>query len=290
MAIDLMPGFGAFTQSTSASAASLYGEATGIFSTRKVVSGYSGFSMEISNGSTYLDVGFSGSDLDTAAIISYLAGSEGYVVRMYNQAGSGSLASGGPSAGPRICLSGTVTTKNSKPCPRYISGRNNYLKQTSSALLSGDSLYTISIVASAESDSPANGRVMSLSAGADSDDFTNATALIPCIYQSSEFRHIRGASAGTVGITPTTGVLTNVVSYQDASNIGIIKDGGTAVTTAVTPTALATSPTIALGVVSTATTTCYIGYIGEVIIWERTLTSTERTTINTDTKAYWGTA
>jgi hypothetical protein len=290
MAIDMMPGFGAFTSSASSNVQTILADATGVFSTRKVISGYSGFAMEISNGTTYLDVGFSGNDLDTSAITTYLAGSEGYVVRMYNQAGSGSIASGGPSDGPRICLSGTIATKNGKACPQYVISRNNYLKQTSSAILSGDSLYTISIVASAESDSPANGRIMSLCAGGDSDDFTNATALIPCIYQSSEFRHIRGASAGTVAITPTTGVLTNVICYQDASNIGIIKDGGTAVTTAVTPTALASSPSIALGVVAISATTCYIGYIGEVVIWERTLTPAERATVNDDVSAYWGTA
>lgn len=290
MAAPFLIRAGGIVPASGADAATLYSEATGVFSTRKVVSGYSGFAMEVTNGSTYQDIGFVGNELDTAAIISYLAGAEGYIQRFYNQAGSGSIASPGGDGGPRICLSGTITTKNGKPCGQWVSGRNNYLKQTSSAILSGDSLYTISAVVSAESDSPANGRVMSINNGSDSDDFTNSNAVIPFIYQSSEFRHVRGGGLGSAGVTPTTGVLTNVVSYQDESNLGIIKDGGSAVTTAVTPTALATSPTIALGVVATATTLCYIGYIGEIVIWERTLNSTERATINANTKAYWGTA
>ena len=67
--------------------------ASGIYALRKVGGSYSGYAgqcirLRRSTDSVESDFGFSGSDLDTAAIASWLSGATGYVKTVYDQSGN----------------------------------------------------------------------------------------------------------------------------------------------------------------------------------------------------------
>lgn len=74
------------------------------YSLKKVVSGYSGSCIRVreDSGDTEQDIGFSGDDLDTASLVTFLNGANGYVVTWYDQTGTVNLVQATAAHQPQI--------------------------------------------------------------------------------------------------------------------------------------------------------------------------------------------
>jgi len=111
------------TGATTASA-SLYLDATSntavaAHSLRKLRSAYAGSCIKVrrSSDNATQDIGFSGNDLNTSALLTFCGAGDGFIDTWYDQSGNGNnlSASGTFYAQPQIVASGVVTTKNGKP-------------------------------------------------------------------------------------------------------------------------------------------------------------------------------
>jgi hypothetical protein len=89
-------------------------EMLGAYGLRKLKTGATNaIRVERSSDNTQQDIGFSGDNLDTAAIASFVGAGNGIVVTWYDQSGAGNHLTGDQS--PIIVSSGTLQTVNSKP-------------------------------------------------------------------------------------------------------------------------------------------------------------------------------
>lgn len=88
------------------------------YSLRKLRTAYSGSAIRVRRASdnTEQDIGFSGNNLDTSALSTFCAGTDGFVKTWYDQSGNGyDLSQTTAGTQPRIVSGGTVDTKNTKP-------------------------------------------------------------------------------------------------------------------------------------------------------------------------------
>ena len=98
-----------------------------LLSTRKAKSTYSGYCMKVrrSSDDTTQDIGFSGSDLDTTSLLSFVGAGSGYVHTWYDQSGNSNNATQTTNANqPRIVLNGTLETENTKPIINFGTNSN----------------------------------------------------------------------------------------------------------------------------------------------------------------------
>ena len=110
------------TNLVGASAAALlldtYTGASVAYSLRKLSSSYSGSAIRVrrSSDNTEQDIGFTGNELDTTSLTSFVGANDGYVTRWYDQSGNANnSAQAAATIQPQIVSSGTVLTNNSKP-------------------------------------------------------------------------------------------------------------------------------------------------------------------------------
>lgn len=102
------------------------------YSTRKLASAYSGNCMKVrrSNDNATQDIGFVGTALDTASLLTFVGANNGFVDTWYNQAGGSAglnLTSSSSGAQPQIVSSGAViTTINGQPTLKF-NGSANFL-------------------------------------------------------------------------------------------------------------------------------------------------------------------
>ena len=95
-----------------------YANAQVAFSLRKLRAAYTGAAIRVQNsGGTQADIGFdSNGDLDTASLALHVGSGTGFVVTWYDQSGNGRDATQSTqSLLPRITITGTLQTANSKP-------------------------------------------------------------------------------------------------------------------------------------------------------------------------------
>lgn len=99
------------------------GSAAVAYSVRKLRSAYAGSALRVrrSSDSTEQDIGFSGNDLDTASLASFCSGTDGFVVRWYDQSGNARNATQATaSKQPKIVSSGSVLAgANGKPAMQF---------------------------------------------------------------------------------------------------------------------------------------------------------------------------
>lgn len=294
--LDLIAGFGAYGAAASGPTLLLD---TGIaspvnaWSLRKLRSAYSGSAIRIrrSSDSTEQDIGFSGEDLDTAAISSFVSSNSAFIVTIYDQQGSDNLTMATASRQPRIVNAGTLDTKNSKAVIHW-DGSDKGLRKAGVTTLAGISQFTTSAVASMVNAGGANRRILSFMGSASSDDFTNATSAIPlnrfgANQAVSSYR--QGAERSNSSITYAQ--MFTMLSRYDASNNIVTVDGTDAASSAYSATALdATSQTMTMGGdYQTPIFSTWNGQIGEVIVWASALGSTDRSTLQSNQKTFWGT-
>lgn len=91
------------------------------------------------------DIGFDGDDLDTTSLESFCSATDGFVVKLYDQAGSSDLVQTTNSSQPQIVSSGTTITgvDNSLPAIKHDNGAGEYL--TNTATFSGKESTTIMV-------------------------------------------------------------------------------------------------------------------------------------------------
>lgn len=95
-----------------------YSGASVAYSLRKLSSSYSGSAIRVrrSSDNTEQDIGFTGNELDTTSLTSFVGANDGYVTRWYDQSGNANnSAQATATVQPQIVSSGTVLTNNSKP-------------------------------------------------------------------------------------------------------------------------------------------------------------------------------
>lgn len=255
------------------------------YSTRKLRTAYSGPCMKVrrSSDNTTQDIGFAGSDLDTASMLTFCGAGNGFIDTWYDQQGSNNLVQATTAYQPKIVSSGATVTKNTKPCAIFdvllssvalsgVTGLNSVSQFTGSAV--------------ASSINSGGDRIFWLQGSGIADEYSSdAGALM--LYRNSattiqSYRTIAQASA-----TIVSDQLFTALSLWDATNNTIYVDGAAGTPVAKNASLSATSVTIGLG---TSTSGNFLnGYIGEAIIWASALDGTDRSTLQTDQKAYWGT-
>jgi hypothetical protein len=117
-----------------------------VHSVTKAVPGYSGACMRVrrSSDNTEQDIGFTGNDLDTAALATFVGAGTGYVRTWYDQSGNGThLTQTVQAWQPLIRAGGTTYTQNTKPAI-YFDTNAKYL--TYGSTINITSKYTISTV------------------------------------------------------------------------------------------------------------------------------------------------
>ena len=107
-----------------------YAGATSAHSLRKLsASSINAIRVRRSTDNAEQDIGFSGNDLDTVSLLSFVGAGDGFVATWYDQASTKDLIQTSASAQPRIVSSGVIDTVNGKPTI-YFDGVNDYLKTT----------------------------------------------------------------------------------------------------------------------------------------------------------------
>lgn len=111
--------------------------ASAAYSTRKLRTAYSGSAIRVrrSSDNTEQDIGFSGNELDTSALTTFVGANDGFVVTWYDQSGNARDVTQATTANqPQIVASGSVIVENTKPAIRF-NGSSHHLTRT------GDFLY-----------------------------------------------------------------------------------------------------------------------------------------------------
>jgi hypothetical protein len=111
------------------------------YSVRKLRNAYNGSAMRVrrSSDNGEQDIGFIGTDLDTSSLTSFVGANDGFVVTWYDQSTTADNATqAAAGAQPKIVSTGTLITKNAKPCILF-DGVDDKL-QSASALTAAEAL------------------------------------------------------------------------------------------------------------------------------------------------------
>jgi hypothetical protein len=106
-----------------------YTGAAAAYSLRKLRTLYTGDAVEVYNGSSYADIGFSDDELDTVALAAHCGSNDGFVSKWYCQSGNGNDAVQTTTANMPKIYDGTtgVVTENGKPAVEF-DGSNDLLQ------------------------------------------------------------------------------------------------------------------------------------------------------------------
>ena len=117
------------------------------FSFRKLSTTYTGYAFQVcrSNDNSTQDIGFSGGDLDTAALKIFVGANTGYVRIWYDQSGNGNnLTQTTLSSQPRIVNAGVIDRENGKPFVRFFGTVSGAYKSLN---LASDNAITAQVIA-----------------------------------------------------------------------------------------------------------------------------------------------
>lgn len=265
----------------------------GAWSTRLLSSAYTGQCMRVRRASDNAesDFGFapiSGGQrfLDTAAIVSWLAGSAGYVHTWYDQSGSGrDVSNAAPTNQPRIVAAGgVVDTKNGKPS-LYRSG--DIVRLTTATQAHGASSFESFAVASIDGGSYA--RVVSIRSTSAGVDYDNAGSCAAILRDASTSAIVAYRQAPLASRAITIGTLTSMSSRFGASNAMAVGVAGAETSGTYATAALASSVTLSL-MCDAAQTGAMQGYLSEAIHWSSALTAGQRSDVHASHVAAWGVA
>jgi hypothetical protein len=107
----------------------LYGGADTAYSLRLLRTAYAGSSIRVrrSSDNAEQDIGFSGVNLNTASLLSFVGAGDGFVTTFYDQSGNGyNMTQGSATSQPKIVSSGSLITQKGKPTMLF-DGTNDYL-------------------------------------------------------------------------------------------------------------------------------------------------------------------
>lgn len=106
----------------------LYGGADTAYSLRKLRTAYAGSSVRVrrSSDNAEQDIGFSGINLDTSSLLSFVGAGNGFITTFYDQSGNGyNMTQGSATSQPQLVTSGIINTQNGKPSMLF-DGTNDY--------------------------------------------------------------------------------------------------------------------------------------------------------------------
>jgi len=206
-----------------------YSGASAAFSLRLLSSTYTGDAVEVYNGSSYADIGFSSGELDTTALATHCGSNDGFVRTWYDQSGnSNDAAQSSPTNMPKIYDGATqsVLKENGKPIINAVTGN-------SCTLLLGTALTssTTHIFGVAELDSTAIKVMIGITNGVGiyiaNDSDTNSAAVGSSLY-------INGASSSITTRDEVSDQFQNQTSFNGVSNLssadqtrlGLLNGGG----------------------------------------------------------------
>jgi hypothetical protein len=111
--------------------------ATAAYSLRKLRTAYSGSAIRVrrSSDNAEQDIGFSGNDLDTASLLSFVGANNGFVVTWYDQQGANNLTQGSSASQPQIVSSGSLITRGGKVAVKFDGSNDRLLRIIASAVL-----------------------------------------------------------------------------------------------------------------------------------------------------------
>jgi len=111
--------------------------ATVAYSLRKLRTAYSGSAIRVrrTSDNAEQDIGFSGNDLDTASLLSFVGANNGFVVTWYDQQGANNLTQGSSTSQPQIVSSGSLITRGGKVAVKFDGSNDRLLRIIASAVL-----------------------------------------------------------------------------------------------------------------------------------------------------------
>lgn len=253
------------------------------FSTRKLRAAYSGSALRVrrSNDNTEQDIGFSGNDLDTAALASFVGSNSGYVVTWYDQSTNAANATNATTTKqPRIVNAGTNHTQNSKVCTVAASA----ISLPFSVSVTGDKVTAIAIASLTSGGTSI--RLLTLATGGTdgSTDNRYTTALSQDGSGAQIMTYRNFAVKGSRGVTYD--VAFNATTIFDGANDTLYIDnvaatpGGSSGNFAITTGYIGSDPPGAQN---------WVGKICEMVVFDTNLGSTDRGAAYSNQKAYWGT-
>jgi hypothetical protein len=251
---------------TTDSATSLLLDTVGVsavraYSMRKLRDAYAGSAIRIrrSSDDTEQDIGFSGENLDTAAITTFVGANNAFVTKWYDQSGNADDAVQATTANqPRIVNAGTIDTRNGLPAALWPTNNNFELVSASS--------FTAKEIAAIVATSDAG------------PNFTGYECVL----------------VGVLGENGVFGTAFDVTYSSGLTNKSVNNDSNTALFNGVlhqvncNDSAAISFTHANIGGASLGAQ--WLGWIGEDIAWASQLSSGQRSTLYDNQKAYWGTA
>jgi hypothetical protein len=127
-----------------------YSGASAAYSLRKLSSTYSGSAIRVrrSSDNAEQNIGFSGGDLDTTSLLSFVGANNGFITTWYDQGANGNnTIQTIANQQPQIVMSGVVNIVNSKPSIRFANSFQRFLYVNSTTVLNiQECLTTFSVV------------------------------------------------------------------------------------------------------------------------------------------------
>ena len=102
--------------------------ATAAYSLRKLRTAYTGSAIRVrrSSDNAEQDIGFSGGELDTASLLSFVGVGNGFVTTWYDQQGANNLTQGSSALQPQIVSSSSLITRGGKAAVKFLNSRLLY--------------------------------------------------------------------------------------------------------------------------------------------------------------------
>ena len=127
-----------------------YSGASVAYSLRKLSSSYSGSAIRVrrSSDNTEQDIGFTGNELDTTSLTSFVGANDAFVTRWYDQSGNANDATQATAANqPRIVNAGVIETKGSENAIKF-DGSNDYITRSGLTDLNAGNNYSYFTISS----------------------------------------------------------------------------------------------------------------------------------------------
>jgi len=240
-------------------------------------------------GDTETDIGFSGDDLDAAAIASHCGANLGYVVKWYDQSGNGvDVSQSSHLSQPKIYDGSSVRTDSEGNYAMYADGAGNpnsdYL-WTASNILSGTGGCSAFLFFEADSGAQGAGNQIIRTIYGSS---TAGSIFVVTSEPAARYSTRIAVYSETAVLNPhTLSVL--LESSGDAFDTDLYINGALKTRTSGTDGAINFSSSANLGIFNYGaglTTTGYQGYCSEILIYSAAKTS-ERTEIESNIDDYW---
>ena len=255
-----------------------------------------------SSDNTESDIGFSGANLDTAALLTFCGAGNGFITKWYDQSGNGrDLLQATTASQPQIVASGVVLSNNGRPAVSF-DGTDDYLERTTAELYSSGAA-TICGVASGTSNS--NTEVV-LGEGGTGSNNARYMAITKCPNAKLGYNVISDTSGSDV-LTLDLSDSADAATFGSTCTQWSVVDSGTAFTryrggASLINNGFGTNPTYSrsgktltlnrqtLGALHRLAVGSYAAIVlSELIIINAAANSTDRQFIEANQKAYFGT-